>query len=135
MVAPTPFGPVEPVYRRVMAARFEIELRPIRYIGAAMLALGVALPHLPGNPGLPCPLRSATGVPCPFCGLTTSVKAVMRGDGHSAWAANPFGLVIVVFAVALVLRPRWRQLTLPLAVVLAGVAASWLFELHRYHFL
>ncbi len=118
-----------------MAARFEIELRPIRYIGAAMLALGVALPHLPGNPGLPCPLRSATGVPCPFCGLTTSVKAVMRGDGHSAWAANPFGLVIVVFAVALVLRPRWRQLTLPLAVVLAGVAASWLFELHRYHFL
>jgi hypothetical protein len=100
-----------------------------------MLALGAALPHLPGNPGLPCPLRSVTGVPCPFCGLTTSVKAVLRGDSHGAWAANPFGLVLVVLAVLVAVRPRWKVLSVPSAVVVSAVAMSWLFELHRYHFL
>jgi Protein of unknown function (DUF2752) len=118
-----------------MAARLDVDLRPVRYLGAAMLALGLALPHLPGNPGLPCPLRTVTGVPCPFCGLTTSVKAVLRGNGHAAWAANPFGLLAVALAGAMVLRPKWRHLSLPTVVVVAGVATSWLFELHRYHFL
>ncbi|MDQ1392427.1 MAG: hypothetical protein QOK39_532 [Acidimicrobiaceae bacterium] len=118
-----------------MAARLDFPLRPLRYVGTAMLALGAALPHLPGNPGLPCPLRSVTGVPCPFCGLTTSVKAVLRGDGHGAWAANPFGLVLVALAVFVAVRPRWRVLSVPSAVVVAAVAVSWVFELHRYHFL
>jgi membrane-associated PAP2 superfamily phosphatase len=112
-----------------------MELGLLRYAGAAMLALGIALPHLPGNPGLPCPLRSVTGVPCPFCGLTTSVKAVLHADGHGAWAANPFGIVVVAFALALVVRPRWRRLSLPTALIVTGVALSWLFELRRYHFL
>jgi uncharacterized protein DUF2752 len=117
-----------------MRPQFEVELGPVRYVGGAMLVLGVALAHLPGNPGLPCPLRTLTGVPCPFCGLTTSVKAVLQGDLHAALVANPFGLAAVAFAVALLVRPRWRQASLPTAVVLIGVAASWLFELHRYHF-
>lgn len=107
----------------------------MRRLGAAMLALGLALPHLPGNPGLPCPLRSVTGVPCPFCGLTTSVEAVLRGDGHRAWAANPFGVLAVVFAVILVVRPRWRRVSVPAIAVVVGLAVSWIFELHRYHFL
>jgi hypothetical protein len=118
-----------------MAARLDFDLRPARYAGGLMLALGVVLPHLPGNPGLPCPLRTVTGVPCPFCGLTTSVKAVLHGNGHTAWAANPFGLLIVALAGAMVVRPRWRHLSVPTVVVLSGVALSWMFELHRYHFL
>jgi MFS superfamily sulfate permease-like transporter len=100
-----------------------------------MLALGLLLPHLPGNPGLPCPLRSATGVPCPFCGLTTSVKAALHGDGHGAWSANPFGLLVLALAVGLLLRPRWRRLSVPSVLIVTGVAVSWLFQLHRYHFL
>ncbi len=112
-----------------------MELGLLRYAGGAMLALGIALSHLPGNPGLPCPMRSVTGVPCPFCGLTTSVKAVLHADARSAWAANPFGIVLVAFAVALVVRPRWRRLSLPTVVIVTGVALSWLFELGRYHFL
>ena len=118
-----------------MAARFEFELRPLRYAGAAMLTLGLTLPHVPGNPGLPCPLRTLTGVPCPFCGMTTSVEAVLRGDAHGAISANPFGLAAVAVAMALLLRPRWQRFSLPTLVLLAGVATSWLFELHRYHFL
>ena len=130
-----PIRSEEPLRRRLVAARIELDLRGPRYVGAAMLLLGVVLPHMPGDPGLPCPLRTVTGVPCPFCGLTTSVKAVLHGAGHAAWAANPFGLLAVASAVVLLVRPRWRHASLPVVMVVAALAASWLFELHRFHFL
>lgn len=120
--------------QRVLTTRLDVELGMLRYAGAAMIGLGFLLPHLPGRPGLPCPLRTATGVPCPFCGLTTSVEATLHGDSRGAWAANPFGLVVVAFAVLLLLRPRWRRLSLPAVLAVAAVGISWLFELHRYHF-
>jgi hypothetical protein len=99
-----------------------------------MLALGVLLAHLPGDPGLPCPLRTTTGVPCPLCGMTTSVKATLRGDVHAALAANPFGILAVVTAILLLARPAWRRLQLPAGVLMGGVLVSWLFQLHRFHF-
>jgi hypothetical protein len=124
-----------PVHRRALAARLEVDLRPFRYLGAAMLALGLVLPHVAGDPGLPCPLRSVTGVPCPMCGMTTSVKAVLGGRLHPAFAANPAGLLAVAVAIALLARPAWRHLSVPTAVLAGGVALSWLFQLHRFHFL
>jgi hypothetical protein len=121
--------------RRALVARIDIDLRPFRWPGAAMLALGAALPHLPGNPGLPCPLRTVTGVPCPFCGLTTSVKAVMRADVARAAAANPVGILAVGLAFLVVLRPRRCNLRVPATVLLLGVGLSWVVQLHRFHFL
>ncbi|MGH9125394.1 MAG: DUF2752 domain-containing protein [Acidimicrobiales bacterium] len=118
-----------------MANRVEFHLRGLRYAGGAMLVLAVALPHVPGHPGLPCPLRTITGVPCPFCGLTTSVEATMGGHLGRAFAANPFGIVAVAMAIALLARPKWERFNLPLVLVAVGVLSSWLFELHRYHFL
>jgi hypothetical protein len=100
-----------------------------------MLALGAALPHVTGNPGLPCPLRTLTGVPCPLCGMTTSVKATLHGDLHAAASANPFGILAVVLAVILLVRPGWRQLRLPMVTLAGAGALSWLFELHRFHLL
>jgi ribose/xylose/arabinose/galactoside ABC-type transport system permease subunit len=95
--------------------------------------------------GLPCPLRALTGVPCPFCGLTTAAIALVRGRVVTAFGANPliFGLGVLAVAVGplIVLRAlgvlsvpqawpsrrrrRWGRL----AVLVA--AASWLFQLHR----
>ena len=100
-----------------------------------MLALGLALPHLPGNPGVPCPLRTVTGVPCPLCGMTTSVKAVMGGQLGAAVRANPFGIVAVMAAVLLVLRPRARRLRVSSVLLVAAVVTSWAFQLHRFHVL
>src|SRR6202043_1654367 len=88
----------------------DVDLVPLRWGGAAMLALGLALPHLPGNPGVPCPLRTLTGVPCPLCGMPTSAKAVVGGQLGAAVRANPFGILAVLAAVLLVLRPGARRL-------------------------
>jgi hypothetical protein len=127
--------PAAPTVRHLPARRAELEARPIRWLGAAMLALGAALPHVPGNPGIPCPLRALTGVPCPLCGMTTSVKATLHADLHAAASANPFGMLAVVVAVVLLVRPGWRRLEVPVLALLAAGALSWVFELHRYHFL
>jgi hypothetical protein len=121
--------------RRALTATVPVDLTGLRLAGAAMLGLGLTLPLLPHNPGLPCPLRSTTGMPCPFCGLTTAVKATVTGHVGSAIAANPFGVVAVAFAVLLLVRPRLDRLRVPLSLVLAGVLVSWSWELHRFGYL
>ncbi|HVA31010.1 MAG TPA: DUF2752 domain-containing protein [Gaiellaceae bacterium] len=118
----------------MLERRLALDLHELRGAGAAMLAAGAVLPLLPGHPGIACPLRRATGVPCPLCGMTTSVEATLRLHVHAALAANPAGAAAVLVALALlVVRPR--RLHVPFAVLPAALAAMWLFELHRYSFL
>jgi hypothetical protein len=108
-----------------------LDPRELRVAGAAMLGAGVLLPILPGHPSLVCPLRAATGVPCPLCGLSTSVEETVRLHWGDALRANPFGLLLVLVAAGLlVLRPR--RLRLPMPALYAALAASWLFELYRF---
>jgi hypothetical protein len=111
-----------------------LEARDLRAPGAAMLVLGAVLPLLPGDPGLTCPLRALTGVPCPLCGMTTSVEATVRLDLAAAFAANPAGLALVPAAL-LALAGRPRRLDVPALAAVAGLAAMWLFELARFSIL
>jgi len=113
----------------------DVDLGVLRWLGATMIVLGATLPHLPHNPGLACPLRTLTGVPCPLCGMTTSVKGVCTGHLRDAVAANPFGVVAVAAALLLIVRPRLRLVSLPVPPLLALAAVSWLWELHRFHWL
>jgi hypothetical protein len=104
-----------------------------RGAAVAMLAAGVILPFLPGHAGLPCPLRTLTGVPCPMCGMTTSVEATLHGHPVAALAANPAGPALVLCAAAILVRRPKRLLHAPLALVICLFAAMWLFELNRFH--
>jgi hypothetical protein len=49
----------------------------------------------------PCTIYYLTGRPCPSCGLTTSVSAILHGQFGLAWRANPMGFVIVAAATAI----------------------------------
>jgi hypothetical protein len=106
----------------------------VRGAAAALLGAGAALPHLPGHDGVSCPLRRLTGVPCPLCGMTTSVEDVLRLHVHAAVAANPAGLLAVAAAILLlVLRPR--RVAVPALLPPILLAAMWAFELHRFSIL
>ena len=99
---------------------------------AAALLVGCAAVRaaIPGEPGLACPLRTLTGVPCPLCGMTTSVTAAIQLHPVEALAANPAGLSCSCLRrVACSAGPETRR---PVRSVYFALAAMWLWELHRF---
>lgn len=96
-----------------------------------MLLLAYLHPFLPVGSGILCPLRAATGVPCPLCGMTTSVVAAAHLDLASSLAANPMGVVAVGFALYLLVgRPDRLVVSMPLASI--ALVGMWVFELNRF---
>jgi hypothetical protein len=75
--------------------------------GAASLVLltGRLLQPAPGRVGTheqlglpPCGFLHLTGIPCPGCGLTTSVAHAARLHFYESVVTQPFGLVVFLFA-------------------------------------
>jgi hypothetical protein len=109
-----------------------VDLRSLRAAGAAALGAALVLPLVPFEAGPLCPLRTITGVPCPFCGMTRSVTAAVHGDLARSLVLNPGGILIVVLAVTLLLAWRWRRVKLPVWTVFAFFAALWAYQLFKY---
>lgn len=116
----------------LLRERTNVDLATLRPAGMLMLGTAAVFAVAPGDQGLPCPLRATTGVPCPFCGMTTSVVSAVRLDLASAWAANPAGIIAVFTAVLLVLVRRPVDLAVPRWAIGVTAAGMWLFQLHRF---
>lgn len=118
------------------------------WIGGALVA-GAALAALWLRLGLPIPsclFREWTGIPCPSCGSTRMVEALLSGDVSGALACNPLvfaGLAALgVWAVASTARvlfrlPVWRitfepreRLRLRILAI-AALVASWSYLIWR----
>jgi hypothetical protein len=85
-------------------------------VGALLLLGAAQRAYLPADSALAraagrltCPFRAATGHPCPFCGLTTSMALTLRGEPGAALAAHPLGPAVVVLAVGLLVAVVWRR--------------------------
>jgi hypothetical protein len=62
-----------------------------------LAALAGGLPaRLPGS----CLFRWATGIACPFCGVTRSVAFALQGHLTEAWRMHPAGLLVAAVLVA-----------------------------------
>lgn len=108
-----------------------IDPTDLRTAGGLMLLIALLRPLVPWEPGVLCPLRATTGVPCPLCGMTTSVTAAVHLDLPAALGANPAGLLAVGLATYLLVR-RPPSLPVSLPLIILGLVAMWLFELNRY---
>jgi hypothetical protein len=108
---------------------------PIGAVVGALIAVGCALTAVWLRLGLPrpiCVLREWTGIPCPTCGTTRLLEALLSGDILGALAWNPlvfFFLAAVAMWTALsatrfALRlPTWRPVLSPRERLAAGVLA------------
>ena len=117
---------------RLLASSTTFDLRGARGAAVAMLGAGAVLSLVPGHAGLPCPLRTLTGVPCPLCGGTTSVEDVFRGHILGALQANPAGPFLVAAGLALLVRRPRETVRVPLVALAGLLVGLWLFELHRF---
>lgn len=94
-----------------------------------------------------CPLHTLTGIPCPFCGITTGCAWLARGHWQEAWQSNILSpilmmatLVLGTYALAIrMVGARTVNLNVGATAqrtfwFLAGAAAgaSWIINLHRY---
>ncbi len=107
--------------------------RPPTYLLPAALTASLWLKGWhPGLPGLACPLRALTGIPCPTCFLTRATAASLRGDLSGAISLHAFGpltaLALVVWSVLAIRRRRlmpWKLEAAPLVLVGSGLLAYW----------
>ena len=90
----------------------------------------------PGLPGVGCPLRAITGMPCPTCFLTRATGAALSGDLSGSVQWHAFGpitaLGLVLWSVLALQQRRFVPKGLPLwplLVVAAGVISYWLLRL------
>ncbi|MDF1595390.1 MAG: DUF2752 domain-containing protein [Acidimicrobiia bacterium] len=111
-----------------------IDAGDLRFAGGLMVLLALIRPLIPMELGVLCPLRAVTGVPCPFCGMTTSVTATVHLDLAEAFVANPAGIVAVGVALFLLIR-RPTSVRVSMPFVLVSLGAMWAFELSRYGFI
>jgi hypothetical protein len=120
------FSPTSWLYRSV-----QLNAKALQISSAFMAVAALLLPLIPGHGIVICPLRLMVGIPCPFCGMTTSVVATSRGRFSEAVAANPAGILAVVAAIAiLLLRPK--RVRIPVSVAALTVTAMWAWELFRF---
>jgi hypothetical protein len=107
----------------------------LRCAAAAAAAVTVAVLHDVHDPGVLCPLRRLTGVPCPVCGSTTVFIEAGHGHWLAALTANP---VTVVAALGLLTAPLgsgawWWSLTARRrnALLAGALGTAWLWQLNR----
>jgi hypothetical protein len=79
-----------------------IERRALPAILTAAAAAQVALTAW-RLPGWPCAFREATGLPCPGCGLSNGVAALLRGDWSQAIAWHAFAPLVLAGCALLAL--------------------------------
>jgi hypothetical protein len=117
-----------------------------RLIG--LIILGVVVLHsglvMLGLPGWQCPVRDVLGVPCPGCGLSRAMTALIQGDWQTSLifhAFAPFFLIALALFACVLLLPQpqsnWliRQVefverrTGVVAILLVGLVFYWLTRL------
>lgn len=107
-------------------------VREARVVGAAMLGVAAVRPLVPFEFVPPCPLRTITGIPCPLCGMTRGVTALVHGELGHALTLNPGSYVAVALAILLLLQWRARKWVVPVWAIVTMLAVLWTWQLFKY---
>jgi Protein of unknown function (DUF2752) len=111
----------------------------VRAAAVGLASIAVAWLHAAHDPGVLCPLRRLTGIPCPLCGSTTVFIEAGSGSLRGAFLANPVTFLAAAGLIVAPLGPgRWwwrAPYRFRHALVLAAIVTAWTWQLARFDFL
>lgn len=125
----------------ILAPILESRITSLAIVGAAILHTGLVILDLPS---WPCPVRHSLGIPCPGCGLSRAITALLHRDWETSLnfhAFAPFFLLALMLMACVILLPppprRWiihqveviEQHTGITAILLVGLVFYWLARL------
>jgi len=114
----------------VIPSAASVRERDLRIAVGGLIGVALVWPILPVHPGIACPLRSTTGIPCPFCGMTRSVVAAAHGHLVQSLSFNPLGIAILALAVVALVRPQILRNRMPRTWVLVLIlGALWIWNI------
>lgn len=89
-----------PIFPAIISSLLEERWRALAFAGFAIGQVGlVAL----GLPAVPCPSRLITHIPCPGCGLSTSLSLLAKGKWQESFAMHPFAPLFIVAFIMVVM--------------------------------
>ena len=101
----------------------------LQLAGLGLLAAAAVWNLLPVHPPLACPLLTATGIPCPFCGMTRAVVAAVHGDLLGSLRVQPGRLARArARDLRRSLRARLPVTRIPIGIVIGVLAALWVWN-------
>jgi len=114
-----------------MATPLEIHnQRSLRVVAAGLVGVAAVWPLLPVHPGIVCPLRAATGIPCPLCGMTRACVAAVHGHLATSLSFNPAGILVVLAALVALVRPQLlTRLRIPTWGAAIALGLLWLWNI------
>ena len=87
-------------------------------------------------PGISCPLRQITGVPCPTCFLTRSTCLALQGDLENSFKMHLFGPFIALFLIIWAMKSFKTKKIFPfmitekiLFISTLSLISYWIFRL------
>lgn len=104
--------------------------RDLRIAAGGLVGAAAIWPILPVHPPLACPLRTLTGIPCPFCGMTRACVALVHGHLGTSLSFNPGGIFIVALALVALVRPQLLARVRPSTWLVSCVlGVMWLWNI------
>ena len=87
-------------------------------------------------PGISCPFRQITGIPCPTCFLTRSTCLALQGDLEDSFKMHIFGPFIALFLVIWSIKSIQTRKFFPflitekyLLIISFSLLSYWIFRL------
>jgi len=98
--------------------------------------------RFPWLPGYSCPIRHATGVPCPSCFLTRSICASLGGDFLNAFKIHlfgpPFAALLLIWSILSLRRKKILRINFKSKFLFVGFSLFliyWIYRLFMYFIL
>ena len=89
----------------------------------------------PWLPGYSCPIRDATGVPCPSCFLTRSICASLGGDFLNAFKIHLFGpplaALLIIWSILSLKRKKLLKINFKSKFLYVGFSFFFIYWIYR----